>query len=71
VHGTGTVAVDGRVGPVGGVPEKVRSAAANGADLVLVPAEQLEAAELAAPEGFTVVGVATVDEAIVALRASR
>jgi Lon-like protease len=71
VHGTGTVAVDGRVGPVGGVPEKVRSAAANGADLVLVPAEQLEAAELAAPEGFTVIGVATVDEAIEALRATR
>jgi Lon-like protease len=68
VLGTGTVAVDGRVGPVGGVPEKVRSAHEYGADLVLVPAAQLEAAQLAAPDGFEVIGVATVDEAIEALR---
>lgn len=68
ILGTGTVGIDGRVGPVGGVPEKVRAAAAYGADLVLVPQAQLEAAQLAAPEGLTVVGVATVDDAIAALR---
>lgn len=68
VMGTGTVAADGRVGTVGGVPEKVRAAAANGADIVLVPSSQLEAALLAAPDGVEVIGVATVDEAIDALR---
>jgi Lon-like protease len=69
ILGTGTVSASGRVGPVGGVPEKVRAAAAYGADLVLVPATQLEAAERAAPDGFRVVGVETVDDAIEALRA--
>jgi Lon-like protease len=68
VHGTGSIGVSGRVGAVGGVPEKVRAAAAAGADLVLVPAAQLEEAERAAPEGVTVVGVATLDDAIEALR---
>jgi Lon-like protease len=68
VHGTGSISISGRVGPVGGVPEKVRAAAADGADVVLVPAPQLEAAERAAPDGLRVVGVATLDEALDALR---
>src|SRR5690606_12818242 len=68
VLGTGSVMASGQVGSVGGVPEKVRSAAAYGADLVLVPASQLDAAQLAAPEDLEVVGVATVEDAIAALR---
>jgi Lon-like protease len=70
VHGTGSIGVSGRVGAVGGVPEKVRAAAAAGADLVLVPAAQLEEAERAAPEDVAVVGVATLDDAIEALRST-
>lgn len=69
VHGTGSVGPSGQVGAVGGVPEKVRSAAADGADLVLVPEPQLEAARRAAPEGIEVIGVATIEDAIEALRA--
>ncbi|WP_052664925.1 PDZ domain-containing protein [Nitriliruptor alkaliphilus] len=68
VLGTGSMSASGQVGPVGGVPEKVRSAAAFGADLVLVPSTQLEAALLAAPDDLEVIGVATLDEAIEALR---
>ncbi len=68
VVGTGSVAASGRVGQVGGVPEKVRSAAAYGADVVLVPAEQLEAARRAAPDDLEVIGVETVQDAIAALR---
>jgi Lon-like protease len=68
IYGTGTVAVDGRVGGVGGVPEKVRSAAEHDADVVLVPASQLPEAQLAAPDDLEVIGVATVEEAIEALR---
>jgi Lon-like protease len=68
VMGTGTVDAAGRVGPVGGVPQKMRAAADAGADLVLVPALQLDVAREAAPEGLTVVGVRTLDEALQALR---
>lgn len=71
ILGTGTVSASGRIGAVGGVPEKVRAAADYGADLVLVPESQLAAAQLAAPEGFEVVGVATLDDAIEALRNTR
>lgn len=68
VLGTGTIDADGRVGPVGGVPEKMLAAAAYGADVVLVPALQLDQALTTAPHDLTVVGVNTLDEAIEALR---
>lgn len=71
IHGTGSITISGRVGAVGGVPEKVRAAAEHGADLVLVPESQLEAALLAAPDDVDVVGVTTLDDAIDALRATR
>ena len=35
---TGTINPDGTIGPVGGIPQKVQGAAANGARMVLVPA---------------------------------
>ena len=68
VLGTGTLDADGRVGPVGGVAAKMRAAAAYGADLVLVPELQLEEALGGAPKGLDVVGVATLADAIAALR---
>jgi Lon-like protease len=68
VMGTGTLDADGRVGNVGGVPQKVRAAAAAGADLVLVPERQLGEAEQVAPPGLEIVGVGTLDDAIDALR---
>jgi Lon-like protease len=68
VVGTGTIDADGRVGPVGGVAEKMLAADAYGADLVLVPALQLDEALSRAPEGLEVVGVSTLDEALDAIR---
>lgn len=68
VMGTGTLDADGRVGTVGGVPQKVRAAVAAEADVVLVPERQLEDARRAAPASLTVVGVSTLEEAIDALR---
>lgn len=68
VVGTGTIDADGRVGPVGGVPEKLREAAAVGADLVLVPEAQLALLEGRIPDGLEVVGVSHLDEALAALR---
>lgn len=70
VMGTGTIDADGRVGAIGGVPEKMRAAADAGADLVLVPERQLELAVGAAPDGLDVVGVEDFDDALTALRAS-
>ncbi len=66
--GTGTLSSGGVVGPVGGVPEKMRAAAEFDTDLVLVPESQLDIALAAAPDGLRVVGIGTLDEAIEALR---
>lgn len=68
VMGTGTVDADGRVGAVGGVPEKMRAAADAGADVVLVPTSQYEIAREAAPDDLEIIGVADFDEALDALR---
>lgn len=68
IAGTGTLDADGRVGGVGGIEQKMVAAARYGADLVLVPSQQLAEARDAAPPGLDVVGVATIEEAIAALR---
>ncbi len=69
VVGTGTVEGDGSVGRIGAIPEKTLSAIAVGADLMLVPASQAAAARRAADGRVEVVGVATVEDALEALRA--
>lgn len=71
IHGTGSLDADGVVGPVGGVPEKMRASAAADADLVLVPDVLLQDALRTAPDDLDVVGVATFDEALQALRETR
>jgi Lon-like protease len=68
VVGTGSLDADGRVGPVGGVPEKMLAAAEFGADVVLVPALQFDEALTTAPEDLVVIGVGDLDEALDALR---
>lgn len=69
VVGTGTIGREGVVGPIGGVAAKVRAAVDYGADVVLVPALQLAEASLVdTPDDVEVIGVATFDEALAALR---
>ena len=69
VVGTGAIGPAGQIAPVGGVAAKTRAAVAYGADVVLVPAPQLEEALLTSPpDDVTVVGVASFDEALAALR---
>jgi Lon-like protease len=68
IVGTGTIDADGRIGPVGGVGEKMLAAAEYGADLVLVPALQLDEALARAPAGLEVVGVETLEQALDAIR---
>ncbi|HWC12877.1 MAG TPA: S16 family serine protease [Acidimicrobiales bacterium] len=64
---TGSISPAGVVGPVGGIPEKMAAARRAGAELVLVPAAQVDVAIGAAGPGLPVVGVRTLAEAVVAL----
>lgn len=66
---TGTIAGDGQVGPVGGVPQKAVTARQAGADLMLVPASEVEQARDRAGR-MAVVGVSTLEEALAALEAA-
>ncbi|OLC82120.1 MAG: hypothetical protein AUG11_04735 [Nitrospirae bacterium 13_1_20CM_2_62_14] len=65
---TGTFQPDGRIGPVGAVPDKLRAAAREGYRTVLIPAGQLHDPRwnltgLALELNVTVKEVATIDEA--------
>ncbi|MFA5891369.1 MAG: PDZ domain-containing protein [Actinomycetota bacterium] len=70
VTGTIFLSEDGTavVGPIGAVEEKVRSALRAGADVFLVPSEEVEQARRAAPKSLKVYGVHTLDEALATLR---
>lgn len=64
---TGTIGIDGTVGLVGGVEFKVRAAEHEGADVFLVPKDEVAQAS-AVDADVTVIGVSTLEEAIMALR---
>lgn len=64
VAGTGTMDLDGRVGPVGGVPQKVRAARAAGATILLAPPEEAAEARAVAGRDLRVLPVRTLAEAI-------
>lgn len=67
VAGTGTIDIEGRVGPIGGIPLKMVAARDIDADLFLVPGRNCEEA-LAAPDpGFPLARVDTLDDALTAL----
>ncbi len=61
---TGTIDLDGRVGPVGGLEEKAISAKRAGAELFLVPEDEVRDAR---SSGLDVVGVSTLEDALKAL----
>ncbi len=63
---TGTISLDGTVGPIGGIQQKVRAAQRQGVELMLVPASQLDEA-LEVGDGLDIQGVATLDEALALL----
>ncbi|MGH3326377.1 MAG: PDZ domain-containing protein [Streptomycetales bacterium] len=68
VAGTGTIDTGGRVGPVGGVSQKVEAAVDAGASTFLVPSEEAGEARRAARGRLRVIEVGTLDQAITALR---
>lgn len=71
VAGTGTIEVDGSVGPIGGIAEKLLGARGAHATLFLVPAQNCAEAKKHRPDGLTLARVATLKEALTALAASR
>jgi PDZ domain-containing protein len=66
---TGTIALDGTVGPVGGVVQKTAAVRAAGIGLFLVPADEYDMAKAHAGKKLKVVKVATLDDALAALGA--
>lgn len=68
IAGTGTVDLDGNVGPIAGIQEKVVAADEAGATVFLAPAAQATDARAVAPDHMRVVAVRTVPDAIEALR---
>jgi Lon-like protease len=64
IAGTGTIDPDGVVGAIGGVRQKVFGALAAGAEAVLVPAANYDAALEAADGRIDVVRVETIDDAL-------
>jgi PDZ domain-containing protein len=67
IAGTGTVDVDGAVGPIGGIPLKMVAARDIGAELFLVPADNCAEAAAAPDPGFPLARVATLEDALEAL----
>lgn len=63
IAGTGTIAMDGTVGPIGGVEQKVAAAEAAGAAYFLCPAENYDDA-VAVARGIQVVRIETVEQAL-------
>ena len=70
IAGTGEIAIDGKVGAVGGVRQKVLAAQRERADLFLVPRAELRDA-CASADAMAVVGVDSLEEAVRALRDRR
>ena len=68
VVATGTVDPLGNVGPVGGVEQKSHSVMRSGADLFLVPANQVDQAAAVLGEMVEVVGVENLDQALAKLK---
>ena len=64
VAGTGTIEIDGSVGPVGGIKQKIIAAKRAGAELILVPIANFEEAIPFETEKTAIVAVDSFDEAL-------
>lgn len=64
VAGTGTIAADGSVGPIGGIRQKIVAAESAGAEIVLVPEGNFAEASSAPHGDIELVPVGSVDDAL-------
>lgn len=69
IAGTGTIDEHGRVGPIGGIQQKMVGARRSGATIFLTPAENCAEAVKAVPNGLRLVKVETLRGALDALEA--
>lgn len=67
VAGTGTIDLNGNVGPIGGIHQKMVGARGAGARYFLTPAKNCDEALGAVPAGLQLVKVTTLDDALKAL----
>lgn len=71
IAGTGTIDEEGRVGPIGGIPQKLVGAKDAGAVAFLVPADNCAEAVRNAQPDLPLLRVGTLDQALTALAALR
>ncbi|HVE74250.1 MAG TPA: S16 family serine protease [Mycobacteriales bacterium] len=71
VAGTGEIDPQGKVGPIGGITQKLIAAKRNGATVFLVPEDNCAEAVSDAPAGLQLLRVGTLREALVGLRILR
>jgi PDZ domain-containing protein len=71
IAGTGEIKVDGTVGPIGGINQKLIAADRKGVDAFLVPAANCAEALAGSPDGLTLVKVGSLSEALLGLEALR
>ena len=64
IAGTGTIEIDGSVGPVGGVKQKVIAAKRANASLIFVPTANFEEADAYSDENTSIVAVDSFEEAL-------
>ncbi|WP_196717393.1 YlbL family protein [Actinomyces trachealis] len=69
VAGTGTIDIAGNVGPIGGIAQKMRGAARDGATVFLAPAANCNEVVGNEPSGMQVVAVSNLHEAVEAATA--
>jgi PDZ domain-containing protein len=69
IAGTGTMDLNGSVGPIGGIRQKMSGAVRDGADWFLAPADNCDEVVGHVPDGLRVVRVATLAEARAAVEA--
>jgi PDZ domain-containing protein len=70
IAGTGSIDLDGKVGPIGGILDKVVAAREANADIMLVPRDNYDEARDVDAGDLTLISVSTLDEAIEALSPS-
>ena len=64
VAGTGTIEIDGSVGPVGGIKQKIIAAKRAGAELILVPIANFEEAKPFETDNTAIIAVESFDDAL-------
>ena len=69
IAGTGTIDMDGQVGPIGGIQQKMAGARNSGSKFFLAPASNCDEVKDHEPEGMQVFAVSTLHEAVTATEA--